>query len=235
MNKKSFIIYCDSLDVLDVLTREEAGELFLTIRDYVRGEQPKPSKTVEVAFIPIKNSIDRDLEKWKVVRERNIVNGKKGGRPAKSNIPNKPKKPSGLSGNPKNPVNVNVNVNDIILSKDNRESKTPVVYGNERIGKIIRAFNKMLPIKLPDDGRARRVVNNMLQVCDKFSKGGGVKEGREWLEDDANTNLRNFVSQYLKIKVNQGYAPQSWNTLYSNFQLWVANEGDLSKLLKEAK
>ncbi len=117
--KKSFILYNDLLDVLDVLSPTEAGELFTVIRDYTRGEEVNPSKPVAIAFTAIKNSIDRDCEKWETIRKRNVENGKKGGRPIKEINPKEPKKPTGLSGNPKNPVSVNVNVSDNVNVNDN--------------------------------------------------------------------------------------------------------------------
>ena len=95
--KKSFIIYNDSLSVLELLSTEQIGQLFLAIKDYQLGNELSLSLDMKLAFEPFKNQFLRDEIKYKNIVERNKVNGSKGGRPSK------PKKPSGLSGNPKNP------------------------------------------------------------------------------------------------------------------------------------
>jgi len=63
--KKSFILYCDITD--DLL--------------------------VSVAFEPIKQQLKRDLDKYKIVVNRNKENGKKGGRPKKEETQTNPEKP----------------------------------------------------------------------------------------------------------------------------------------------
>jgi len=96
-NRKSFILHIDSLDILEHLTDEQSGQLFKAIKSYMNGEEILLDALLNIAFIPIKNQLDRDLLKYNSICARNKANGLKGGRPAK------PKKPTGLSGNPKNP------------------------------------------------------------------------------------------------------------------------------------
>ena len=120
-DKKSFIAYCDWIESFEELSDEEAGRLAKHLFRYVNDKNPEaPDKLTKMCFIPIKQALKRDLNKYETIRERNIENGKKGGRP---------KKPTGLSGlneKPKKAVNdnvsVNVNVNDI----DNKKEKKKV-------------------------------------------------------------------------------------------------------------
>ena len=143
--KKSFVAYCDWIESFEELSDEEAGRLVKHLFRYVNDKNPEaPDKLTKMCFIPIKQALKRDLNKYETIRERNIENGKKGGRP---------KKPSGLSGlkeKPKKAVNdnVSVNVNDI-------KEKPPTPKGeldfdfdiylkkiNELFGKNLRVVNK---------------------------------------------------------------------------------------------
>lgn len=93
--KKSFVLYTDSSEVIDILTDEQAGVLLKSIMKYVKGEPvPEMDAVTKVAFIPIKNHIDRDTEKYNDTCEKRREAGKKGGRPRKST--EEPKKANGL-------------------------------------------------------------------------------------------------------------------------------------------
>jgi len=98
--RKSFLIYIDSLPVLDDLTDEQAGKLFKAISSYHKGEDLELDSLTKIAFSPFKSQFIRDDEKYKKIVERNKNNGLKGGRPKNED---NPEKPSGLNGNPENP------------------------------------------------------------------------------------------------------------------------------------
>ena len=115
--KNSFILYTDVYDSIKDLSLVEKGKLLDAIYTYsITGQQLELSKPIKIVFSFIKREIDRNYKRWEDIRQRNIENGKMGGRPRLDNNPKEPKKPSGLSGNPKNPVTVTVtdtvNVND---------------------------------------------------------------------------------------------------------------------------
>lgn len=85
--KKSFTAYCDWKHSVEDLTDEEAGKLFKHILRYVNDEDPQTDdRIVQVAFNPIKTTLKRDLKKWEAIRDRNIENGKKGGRPIENRV-----------------------------------------------------------------------------------------------------------------------------------------------------
>jgi hypothetical protein len=89
-NKKSFIAYCDWLETFEELDDAEAGRLVKHLFRYVNDLDPQAEdKLTKMTFIPIKQTLKRDLKKHEAVAERNRENGAKGGRP---------KKPTGLSG-----------------------------------------------------------------------------------------------------------------------------------------
>jgi hypothetical protein len=78
-NKKSFILYCDLINSLNDLTREEKGELFETILDYVNDKNPVvTNRYVKIAFEPIKQQLKRDLRKFEAKKQLRVDAGKKG-------------------------------------------------------------------------------------------------------------------------------------------------------------
>ena len=129
--KKSFILYNDWISVFSKLTDEEAGRLTKHLFNYVNGLSDNlDDRLLDITFEPIKLQLDRDLDKWENICDRNRRNGLKGGRPKKK-TQNNPKNPMGCLETQRNPEkpkkpdndtdNVNVNVNDNVintLSKD---------------------------------------------------------------------------------------------------------------------
>lgn len=117
--KKSFIAYCDWLETFEELDDAEAGRLVKHLFRYVNDLDPQTEdKLTKMTFIPIKQTLKRDLKKHEAVVERNRENGAKGGRP---------KKPTGLSGlkeKPKKADSDNVSVSDNV--NDNEKKETPL-------------------------------------------------------------------------------------------------------------
>lgn len=144
MMKKSFILYCDTLAVLDHLTDEQAGQLFKAICSYQKEEEIELSPLLNVAFSPFKSQFERDHDKYEKICERNRINGLKGGRPVTQSTqqePKKPKKPSGLNGNPKNLDSDTDSDNDINL----KTTSSPKVSDPVPFQKIIDLYHEMLP------------------------------------------------------------------------------------------
>ena len=81
-NKKAFVAYCDWLESFEELTDEEAGKLAKHLFRYVNDLNPEaPDRMTKMCFIPIKQSLKRDLLKYEERAERARINGLKGGRP----------------------------------------------------------------------------------------------------------------------------------------------------------
>ena len=118
-NKKSFLLYCDTLLTVKKLTDQKAGKLFKIILMYVNDENPTVDDlVVDLAFEPIKQQLKRDLKKYEAICDRNKSNGGKGGRPQKE-TQKKPKKPSGLIWDKKNEKNnPSITQNNLIYDTD---------------------------------------------------------------------------------------------------------------------
>lgn len=85
-NKKSFILYCDQKGTWDKLDDAQAGRLIKHILRYVNDENPTaPDFITELAFEPIKQSLKRDLKKWKGKQEQRSEAGKRSAEVRKRN------------------------------------------------------------------------------------------------------------------------------------------------------
>lgn len=139
-NKKSFLLYADIIHTVEKLPNEKAGELFKLILDYVNDNEPETEDLIlQIAFEPIKQNLKRDLQKWKNITERNRENGKKGGRPKKTQLTqsdtDEPKKADN--------VNVNDNDNDNVKIIDSNELK---IFFNTIQGNFNNLFHKRTKI-----------------------------------------------------------------------------------------
>ena len=125
--KKSFVLYSDVKDVLDLLPDEQAGKLFKLILEYVNDNDPESDDPlVKLAFAPIKAQLKRDLNKWQGIREKRSEAGKKSAQvraeqketistsveSVKQTLTNDKQTPTNLTVNDNVNDNVNVNVND---------------------------------------------------------------------------------------------------------------------------
>ena len=77
-DQKGFIVYGDIKAVIDELPDDQVAKLFHGMVDYfVDGKEPKFTGILKFVFIPIKQQMDRDSEKYEKKCERNRENIKK--------------------------------------------------------------------------------------------------------------------------------------------------------------
>jgi len=77
-DKKSFILYADLIETVKELDDKTAGLLFRHILNYVNGNKPTQTNAiVKLAFIPIKQQLKRDLEKWEKQQQQRKAAGKR--------------------------------------------------------------------------------------------------------------------------------------------------------------
>lgn len=75
-NKKSFILYCDIIHLVEKLPSEKAGDLFKHILRYVNDQNPETDDVlVQIAFEPIKQAMKRDLIKWEGKKDERSKSG----------------------------------------------------------------------------------------------------------------------------------------------------------------
>ena len=126
--KDSFILYLEQKAIFDELDNEEAGMLIKAIFEYQStGESPNLDKSLKLAFIPFKNSLDRNESKWEETKKARSEAGKKhkGNQYTNGTKWNKMEQmeQNGTNGTVNVHVNVNdnVNVNDSVSVNDNNK------------------------------------------------------------------------------------------------------------------
>ena len=75
--KKSFLLYIDALEVLNVLTDAQAGQLFKAIRAHQLGIELEFEPIIQIAMASFIQNFKRDDEKYSMIVERNRANGLK--------------------------------------------------------------------------------------------------------------------------------------------------------------
>lgn len=117
MAKDSFILYLEQKQIFEMLTDEEAGQLIKAIFEYEdTGQTVTLDRSLQIAFLPIKNILDRNKEKYEKVVERNKKNIEK--RWNKEDTKNTTGK-NGIPKNTKNTDNDNEHDNDNDNEHDN--------------------------------------------------------------------------------------------------------------------
>jgi hypothetical protein len=185
-DKKSFVAYCDWLESFEELTDEEAGKLAKHLFRYVNDLNPEPpDKITKMCFIPIKQSLKRDLVKYEERADRARENGAKGGRP-------KTQKTQLVISEPKKPDSVSVNVNDSVNVKDDG-MKPP------SLEEVISYFD--------ENGYTKESATKMFEYYEESRK----PSGRVWKDGRGNT-VKNWKQKARSIwfkpdnlKKNQEY------------------------------
>lgn len=187
-DKKSFVAYCDWLESFEELTDEEAGKLAKHLFRYVNDLNPEPpDKITKMCFIPIKQSLKRDLVKYEERADRARENGAKGGRP-------KTQKTQSVISEPKKPdsVSVSVNVNDNVNVKDDG-IKPP------SLEEVISYFD--------ENGYTKESATKMFEYYEESRKPRGIvwKDGRGNTVKNWKQKARSIWFKPDNLKKNQEY------------------------------
>ena len=88
IKKKSFVLYTDYREMIEMLPIKERGELLTALFEYVESgviSDFSNSPALNMCFSFIRSQIDRDTEKYIERCEKNRINGSKGGKATASN------------------------------------------------------------------------------------------------------------------------------------------------------
>ena len=207
MKKETFLFYADWLNVIRDLPSEVQLEVYQAIAEYAIYDNLIELKPLaKVAFGFIKQTIDRDTQKYISISEKRSEAGKRGGRPLKNNElkeSNEKQKKQLLSEKSKKsncPLNDNDNVNDNDISfLEKKKQKSNVAVSdleNENSESPIETLQT--PKEQSGGGRKRFIIptpeevqaycderkNGILgqQFCDFYSS-KGWKIGKEPMKD----------------------------------------------------
>ena len=203
MKKETFLFYADWLNVIRDLPSEVQLEVYQAIAEYaIYGNLIELKPLAKVAFGFVKQTIDRDTQKYISISEKRSEAGKKGGRRLKDNEleeSNEKQKKQLLSEKSKKsncPLNDNDNVNDNDISFLEKKKQKSDVAENENSESPIETLQA--PKEQSGGGRKRFVIptpeevqaycdernNGILgqQFCDFYSS-KGWKIGKEPMKD----------------------------------------------------
>ncbi len=211
MKKETFLFYADWLNVIRDLPSEVQLEVYQAIAEYAIYDNLIELKPLaKVAFGFIKQTIDRDTQKYISISEKRSEAGKRGGRPLKNNelkesnekqkkqLLSEKSKKSNCPLNDNDNVNDNVNDNDIsFLEKKKQKSDAAVSdLENENSESLIETLQtpkeqsgggrKRFTIPTPEEVQAYcNERNNDIsgqQFCDFYSS-KGWKVGSQPMKD----------------------------------------------------
>jgi hypothetical protein len=191
-DKKSFVAYCDWLESFEELTDEEAGRLAKHLFRYVNDLNPEPpDKITKMCFIPIKQSLKRDLVKYEERADRARENGAKGGRP-------KTQKTQSVISEPKKPDSVSVSVNDNVNVKDDG-IKPP------SLEEVISYFD--------ENGYTKESATKMFEYYEESRK----PRGRVWKDGRGNT-VKNWKQKARSIWFKDDNLKKNQQYDFKNFE-----------------
>lgn len=215
MDRICFKIYKDWEGVLRDLDEKTFKKVMLNIFDYgFRAEENSVKKTSDITDVImklIKPTMKRDWDKFEERVNRNIDNGKKGGRPKKSD---------GLSNN------VQLPVNEEVINTDNQKPigiiknpKNPLGYSETQKTQTI---SKIKDIRY-------KINDKEYKINDKEIKNNNIEEDKSSLSTEKDSadadseNLANFIS-VKKEKISITDIMDYWN------KILVENNSDMHKI-----
>ena len=212
--KKSFILYTDTLDVLDVLTDEQAGKLLRAIRSYHDNSDLIIPQDIQIAFSPFKNQFDRDHAKYLNVCDKNRINGMKGGRPRTHN------NPVGCLETQRNPNNLDTDTDtDTDTEKINNKLSPKVI--SVPFQKIVDLYHEKLPT---------------LPRVEKLTKTRKSYIRQRWLQQDLPdmNHWENFFDYVSKSKFLMGNSsPVNGHRVFRANLEWLTKESNFTKISEE--
>lgn len=224
----SFMMYKEWEELFESLdSMEEAGELIMALFAFAkRGEIAEFRGALKMAFIMMSNQLERDGAKWERNRQKNIENGKKGGRPRKpmaneetERFSEETEKTEGFLEKPKKPVKV----------KDKVKVEVEV---KEKISPNAEAFEKVWAQYPKREGR-----KDALAAFEKAIKKGTTVEQIE-------SGIQAYCEHIKKCNIDRQYIKQGstyfrgehWNDVYDDSATATAESKkktsyDLSKVI----
>ena len=206
--RNSFLLYVDSLDVLDELTPQQVGNIFLAIKAHVKGEEYELTGIEKIAFIPIKNSLKRDAAKYESIVEKRREAGRKGGlKRSKQMLANASKSKQSVANQA---VSDSDSVSDSgsVSDKDTNVSKKKTSYGNKSLNDFMNAVKEVNGGTLPvgnSEAKDRMMYTTMLKGLIKIKKLPAelIQEHRDmlneffgWLHNHRSSNELQYHSIY---------------------------------------
>ena len=204
-DRRSFVLYFDLFEELEMLSIEQRGQWITAIFNYVRdGELPTfEDLGLKMMFSQTRRCLDRDAEKYARICARNSANGAKGGRPKNRTDSEKTGRFSPKAEKADNDKG-NETENDTVPENDTVFSDNPPNGGSTK------KQARFIPPAV--DEVKNYCVGNGYDVdaerfCDYYASTGwqvGKHKMRDWKATVRNWNRRNNGAQINNAPVNNG-------------------------------
>ena len=191
--KKSFIIFKDSLEIANDLNDEQLGRLFRAIIAHQLGEDYEQDFITKIAFNTFKAQFERDDEKYEKIRLSRIEAGKKGGEAKASNskqvLASASKSKQSLAnvavsvkGSVKGSVSESVS-GKVSDSDSERQTKTPVIKKKPTVSPQAReVFDHWATVMGKDKKRTRLTQERKSCIEKRISEGYDVEQIKQAIE-----------------------------------------------------
>ena len=244
--KDSLIIYNSIEEVIECLEPEQVKSLMLAMIAYNKGEEvPELDAVTKMAFIPLRQQIDRDTEKYNDKCEKRANAGRKG-----ADVTNRKRsaKVSTAENKTAKTTNAEFDENDSAKTADT-EYDTDTEYDSD-INKntstssadaVVRLYNDLCPslpsVRTLSDKRKRDIktrlkkytLDDFRKVFEKAEKSSflrgdnerGFRASLDWLIKDGNMAKvldGNYDDRPNKQRAAPARAPAAANTRFNNFE-----------------
>ncbi len=216
--KKSFILHWDSLDVLNELSDQQAGQLFKAIKKLQDNPNYKIDGLLNAIFITFKNQIKRDTEKYNNTCEQNRANALIRWNKKDATASDRIRKDANYADNGtdngtgtdnKNDNGTdNVNKNDSMKTLGSKTSPLQKDFINELIVLFSKLYIQYRNIEYIADGKDRGAAGKLLGKYKSQSKNKGKTK------DECLNDFNKFFTECLNIK-------NTW--YYQNMTLSIIN------------
>lgn len=246
-DKTSFVLYAEYMEHIELLSREQRGDLLTAIFAYAsETDLPEMDGVTKMAFSFIKAQLDRDKEKYKQTVEKRREAGKLGGRPKANGSEAKAKKANGFSEKQtkaKKPDNDNVDVyvddndkKDIVEQGTTEyQYKDVIDYLNQKTGKAFKDKSKDTRSHIKarfDEGYSlddfKKVIDNKVAEWGHEPR-KGERDMRPYLRPctlfGSSKNFENYL--------NQGLCTARNRVLEGKFRSFEERDYDMDKLTRE--
>ena len=217
MKKETFLFYADWLNVIRDLPSEVQLEVYQAIAEYaIYGNLIELKPLAKVAFGFVKQTIDRDTQKYISISEKRSEAGKRGGRPLKDNeleeSNEKQKKQLLSEKSKKSNCPLNDNDNDNVNDNDDKDASAITdekKYYSSDNG-VIKSISELKRDYLNDENLCNAIIKN-LKIIDKNMISEQLEAFNQHLElqgerlkevRDYRTHFKNWLKKRQEVAKN---------------------------------
>ena len=201
-NKKSFVLYYDTITQFELLSDEEAGKLIKAIyRFAVNDDLPDDelSPMTKMAFSFISTQLKRDKEKYIKRCKINAENSKKGGRPKTDSVFSVSKEIESFNSQPKKPDSDSENDNDNDNGNDS-VNDSDSVSENKSVAESIATDNESADADYLTLGSQNNVFLSLREYTTLKQKYGEIADKKiQWLSEYMPTRDKNYKNHFILL------------------------------------